>query len=128
MGGSEAFECQGIGFGNGAEFMFGDDTLEKLQFGLRQVAGRAELAERLQHGWKGVATSCIVVDDAEGLETSEYAILHDLSSQAAAAQRVVGGREVLLRPEAISAEHERPVHIEQDNREAREHAGESRRA
>src|SRR6266702_3283565 len=103
--------------------MFGDDTLEKLQFGLRQVAGRAELAERLQHGWKGVATSCIVVDDAEGLETSEYAILHDLSSQAAAAQRVVGGREVLLRPEAISAEHERPVHIEQDNREARKHAG-----
>src|SRR6266571_1945419 len=103
--------------------MFGDDTLEKLQFGLRQVAGRREVAERLRHGWKGVAPSAIVIDHAEGLKTSEHAILHDLSSQVAAAQCVVGGREVLLRPEAISAEHECPVHVEQDNREPREHAG-----
>src|SRR6267154_5555545 len=63
------------------------------------------------------------MDHAEGLETSAHAVLHDLSREAAAAQRVVGGREVLLRPEAISAEHERPVHIEQDNREASEHVG-----
>src|SRR5205809_5495262 len=102
--------------------MVGDDAFKKLQLALRQVAGRGEVAERLQHAWKGVAACGIVVDDAEGLETREHAILHDPSRELAAAQRVVSGCEVLFRAKAISTEHERSVHVEQDNSKAGEHA------
>src|SRR5207247_11449126 len=38
-------------------------------------------------------------------------------------ERQVDGGEVLRPHEAISAEHEGPVHIEEDNREARKHSG-----
>src|SRR6266480_658464 len=80
------------------------------------------VAERLQHGWKGVAACGIVVDDAEGLETREHAVLHDPGRELAPAQGAVGGCEVLLRTKAISTEHERSVHVEQDNSKAGEHA------
>src|SRR5947207_7600501 len=102
--------------------MVGDDAFKKLQLVLGQVAGRGEVAERLQHGWKGVAACGIVVDDAEGLETREHAVLHDPGREVAAAQSAVGGCEVLLRTKAISTEHERSVHVEQDNSKAGEHA------
>ena len=64
----------------------------------------------------------IVIDDAEGLETLDHAVLHDPSRELAAAQRVVGRCEVLCRTKAISTKHERSVHVEQDNSEAGEHA------
>src|SRR6266550_4870683 len=101
--------------------MVGDDVFKKLQFVLGQVARRGEVAERLQHGWKGVAACGIVVDDAEGLETREHAVLHDPGRELAAAQGAVGGCEVLLRTKAISTEHERYVHVEEENSKAGEH-------
>src|SRR5438046_8942536 len=102
--------------------MVGDDAFKKLQLVLGQVAGRGEVAERLQHGWKGVAACGIVVDDAEGLETREHAVLHDPGREGAAAQRAEGAGEVCLRTKASSTELDRSVHVGRDSSKGGEQA------
>ena len=104
--------------GDASQFMRRDDVLQELQLRLRQVTPRRELAEGFRYPGEGVAARWILVDRAHGLVACRDGSLHRVGCEPASAQRAVRGREVLPGAEAVAAEHDRAVHVEQHDGEA----------
>src|SRR5213593_3270021 len=103
--------------------MLCDDALEQFQLRAGQGARGGYDAESIQYLGKGVAANRVVVDRFQGFAACHDGPAHHLSRESASSKRAVRGRVVLLWAEAVSTEHERPVHVEQHTSEAGEDTG-----